>query len=215
MQTTGRSWVIHEYRTSPDQADAVADQAISVASETSTEARGCTGWAVHGAHDGRRVVVFESWSAERAYRAVERRATIAGRAVTSDVYRRVGPATHSLLPTVSPETDPAVVVIDCFEVWRPLAWPVSAFTRRNGRAFDRSLGCLGTSVLRGTSSGRIATHARWRRLEDFCTAFTTVQGTAVSSTDDINRVAATMTRGLLRPDYHAYDVVGSEVGSAR
>ncbi|MGL4339665.1 MAG: putative quinol monooxygenase, partial [Rhodoglobus sp.] len=177
MQNPDHSWVIHEYRTSPDHAATVADQAMSVAHETSTEAHGCTGWAVHVADDRQRVVVFESWSDERAYRAVERRATIAGRAVTSDVYRRVGPATHSLLPTASPETDPAVVVIDCFQVWRPLAWPVSAFTRRKGRAFDRSPGCLGTSVLRSTSSGRIATHARWCRLEDFFTAFTTVQGT--------------------------------------
>jgi hypothetical protein len=135
---------------------------------------------------------------------------LAGRRPVSALYRRT--ATNGVDPT--PVTDPTagVILIDSFRVWRPLVRPVSAVTVRNGRAFQRAPGCFSTTVRRSTTSGRIATYARWRTTEDFLAAFTAVQGVAVDSTDDVNRAAAAMTRGPLRTDYHTYELVDADEG---
>ncbi len=58
--------------------------------------------------------------------------------------------------------------------------------------------------------GRIATYARWRTTGDFLAAFSAIRGTVVTSTDDVNRATAAMTHGLLRTDYHTYDLLDAD-----
>jgi heme-degrading monooxygenase HmoA len=109
----------------------------------------------------------------------------------------------------TPVDDPGagVIVIDTFAVWRPLLGPVSSFNIRNGEAFNRSPGCISTTVLRGVGVGSIATYARWRSVADFAAAFSTATGKPAQSADDVNRAAARMTFGFIRPDHHSYELV--------
>lgn len=203
--------VFREYRVDPARADGDAAGAVDTARALVAAGVGCTAWAVHVSHDRLRVVTVEAWSDERAVRAHVHRGDLPGRRPTTGIYRRR--ATGGLDPTPVTDPDAGVIVIDCFRVPRPLVRPVSAFTVRNGRAFSASPGCVSTTVLRSTGSGRIATYARWRTADDFLAAFTATQGTAVSGTDDINDAAAAMTRGLLRTDYHTYSLLDADEGN--
>lgn len=203
--------VFREYRVEPAESDGVAAAAVTAARALRSTGVGCTAFAVHLAHDRRRVVTVEAWADERAAREHGRRGDLADRRPTSAVYRHT--ATAGVAPTPVTDGSAGVIVIDCFRVWRPLVRPVSAFNARNGRSFDAAPGCVSTTVLRSTRTGRIATYARWRTTADFLAAFTATQGTAVSSTDEINDAAAAMTRGLLRTDYHTYELLDADEGS--
>lgn len=174
LLTKERPQAFREYRISPEEADEVGAEAVAAARTLHTSAIGCTGWAVHVSHDRLRVVTVESWRDEESYRRAGDLGHVAGRRPTHALYRHVN--TDGVTPT--PVGDPAagVIVIDCFRVWRPLVRPVSAFNVRNGRAFNRSPGCVSITVLRSPAAGRIATYARWSRTEDFLAAFTATQG---------------------------------------
>ncbi|MGL5850398.1 MAG: antibiotic biosynthesis monooxygenase [Phycicoccus sp.] len=195
-----------------DQGGAEHLAALAVAAaHRQAAADGCLGWTVHLAHDRTRVVTVEAWRDRAAFQ----RGAVTGREAAVDgvrpdlaLYRHAG--TGGVDPT--PVGDPAsgVTVIDVFRVWRPLIRPVSAFNRRNGKAFDRDPACVSTSVLRGVTAGRIATYARWRSTEDFLRVFSATQGHPVQSTDEVNATAARISRGLIRTDYHAYDVVETD-----
>ena len=76
----------------------------------------------------------------------------------------------------------------------------------DGKAFNAHPGCINTTVLRGIGVGKIATNALWDSVEDFTQAFSTQTGRPVATTDDINDEAARMTRGLIRTDYHTYEL---------
>ncbi|MGF1662860.1 MAG: antibiotic biosynthesis monooxygenase family protein [Kineosporiaceae bacterium] len=209
-----RPHVVRQYETLPDAAPGVATAAVGHARDLQDRDVGCLAWAVHLSHDGRRVVTVETWKDEATFRRASRSAA-SDRSTPSptdvQLYRWVGG--DGVQPT--PVTDPAagVVVIDVFRVWRPLLRPVSAFNLRNGRDFGRQPGCVSTTVMRSVTAGRIATYARWRTVEDFLAAFSTLTGRPVASTDDVNEAAARMTRGFLRTDYHAHDLVDAWEGA--
>lgn len=195
-----RPHAFREVRTDPARADAAAEAACDDIRSRVRRASGLAAWAVHLAHDRTRVVTVEAWHDAAGYRA-DADARMPGAAL----YKRVG--TGGIDPT--PVTDPAagVIVIDIFPVWRPLVRPVSKFNLRNGEAFNRQPGCVSTTVLRGITRGRIATYARWRTVTDFLTAFEATTGGRVAGTNDINAWAARKTFGLIRPDYHSYDLI--------
>ena len=202
---------VRQYEVSPDAATAVVAHAVRQARDLQDHDIGCLSWAVHLSTDRRRVVTMETWQDESSFRPSGTPATPVGPQPDVQLYRWVGG--DGVQPT--PVTDPTagVVVIDVFRVWRPLLRPVSAFNLRNGRDFARQPGSVSTSVLRSVTAGRIATYARWRTVEDFLAAFTTLTGRPVESTDDVNEAAARMTRGLLRTDYHAHDLVEAWEGA--
>jgi heme-degrading monooxygenase HmoA len=204
-----------QYDIDPARAEHLTTQVVTAARHQG-EADGCLGWAVHLAHDRTRVVTIEAWRDLASFRhgaLTTSRAVVDGVGPDIALYRHAG--TGGADPT--PVGDPAsgVTVIDVFRVWRPLIRPVSAFNLRNGEAFNRSPGCVSTSVLRGVTAGRIATYARWRTTEDFLDAFSTSQGHPVRSTDEVNLTAARISRGLVRTDYHAYDIVTTNEGEPR
>ncbi|MGO9134686.1 MAG: hypothetical protein ACLP8A_11670 [Methylovirgula sp.] len=155
---------------------------------------------VHVAQDRTRVMIVEAWRDALAYRA-DPDARAPGSALCAWV------ATGGAEPTPVDDLGAGVIVIDLFAVWRPLVGPISKFTVRNGEAFNREPGCISTTVLRGIGNGSIATYARWRSAEAFASAFAEITGRAARTPDDVNVAAAKMTLGLIRPDYHAYDLV--------
>ncbi len=211
MLLTGeRPQALRTYRTEPRDADRVAREAVAAARAVRDREVGCEGWAVHLSHDRLRVVTVEAWRDAAAFRAAGTLGDVAARRPDTVLYRRAG--TGGADPTPVGDPGLGVTVIDVFPVRRPLVGPVSAFTLRNGAAFGRQPGCVGTTVLRGLSAGRIATYARWRTTGDFLAAFTAVQGTAVDSTAAVDAATARLSRGLLRTDYHVYDLVDGDAG---
>ncbi|MGL5864761.1 MAG: antibiotic biosynthesis monooxygenase [Dermatophilaceae bacterium] len=204
-----------QYDTDPSRAEHLAAQAVEAARRLA-EASTCLGWAVHLAHDRTRVVTVEAWRDPAAGRAG---ALAAGRAMADGarpsvaLYRHAG--TGGADPTPVGTATPGVTIIDVFRIWRPLIRPVSALTRRNGAAFNRDPGCVSTTVLQGFTSGSIATYARWRSTEDFLRVFSATQGHPVHSTDEVNATTARISRGVVRTDYHAYDVIETDDGVRR
>ena len=194
-----RPHAFREIRVTPGRAASVAAAERDAAVRRGARSAACQAWAVHVATDGSRVVAVEAWHDVRAFR----RDTDADRSGAA-LFAWVG--TGGLEPTPVSDAKAGAIVIDLFSVWRPLAGPVSAFNVRNGEAFNRQPGCVSTTVLRGLTAGRIATYARWRSEADFLAAFTTIMGTPVGSLGDINRAAARKTLGMIRPDYHAYEL---------
>ncbi|MGL5929239.1 MAG: antibiotic biosynthesis monooxygenase family protein [Dermatophilaceae bacterium] len=204
-----------QYDTDPSRAERLAARAAEAARHQSAS-DGCLSWTVHLAHDRTRVVTVEAWRDLASFRdgaLTGPQSVVDGVRPDVALYRHAG--TGGVDPT--PVGDPAsgVTVIDVFRVWRPLIRPVSAFNLRNGEAFNRDPGCVSTSVLRGITAGRIATYARWRSTEDFLRVFSATQGHPVQSTDEVNATAARISRGLVRTDYHAYDVVSTHEGAHR
>jgi hypothetical protein len=160
---------------------------------------GLAAYVVHLAQDRTRVVTIEAWrSLAQARQAASPDGTF------SAVYRMAASSGQAAIPLI--DASQGVVVIDTFSVWRPLLRPVSAFNVRNGRAFNQSPGCVGTTVLTGVDKGTIATYAHWRSVDDFLQAFSRQTGRAAQSTDDVNRAVSKMTFGLLHTDYHSYDL---------
>lgn len=200
-----REHVIRQYDVTPHHAAEVTDRAVAAARWLHERDIGCEAWAVHRSPDGLRVLTVEAWSSTQAYRHAGRLGTLEQPA--SDVSRYTCAGTGGVSPAPVEDSTAGVVVIDVFRVPRPLLRPATAFTLRNGRGFDQQPGCLSTTVLCGITAGRIATYARWRTVEDFLVAFETMSGTAVDSTDAVNRFAARRTLGLVRTDYHVYDLV--------
>lgn len=160
-------------------------------------------YALHRAHDDMRIVAVEAWRDEAAYRAHPD-------AQDKHAMLYTWAATGGREPTPVDDAGAGVIVIDTFQVWRPLLGPVSRFNIRNGEAFNRAPGCISTTVLRGLGVGSIATYARWRSVEDFAAAFSQSTGKLARTTDDINRTAARMTLGLIHPDYHSYELIAFE-----
>jgi hypothetical protein len=211
LLTEERPQAFREYRVDPEEAGAVGTAAVAAARTLHASAVGCTGWAVHVSHDRLRVMTVESWWDAGSYRRAGTLGHVPGRRPTTALYRHVD--TDGVTPTPVSDPSAGVIVIDCFRVWRSLVRPVSAFNVRNGRTFNRSPGCVSTTVLRSTAAGRIATYARWTRTEDFLAAFAAGRGTSVTGTDDINRATAALTRGLLRTDYHTYELLDVDEGA--
>ncbi|HSK58837.1 MAG TPA: antibiotic biosynthesis monooxygenase [Actinomycetospora sp.] len=210
LLTEERPQAFREYRVDPEEAGAVGTAAVAAARTLHARAVGCTGWAVHVSHDRLRVVTVEAWRDAESYRRAGALGHPAGRRPTSALYRHV--ATDGVTPTPVGDPTAGVIVIDCFRVGRSLVRPVSAFNVRNGRAFNRSPGCVSTTVLRSTAAGRVATSARWTRTEDFLAAFAAARGTSVAGTEEINRATAALTRGLVRTDYHTYELLDVDEG---
>jgi hypothetical protein len=160
-------------------------------------------YAIHAAHDKSRVIVVEAWRDVASFRSDPDASE-----PTARLYSWAG--TGGVEPTPVEDANAGVIVIDIFSLWRPLVYPVSWFNLKNGETFNRQPGCISTTVLRGSGVGSIATYARWRTLEDFFAAFEVSTKKPVASTDDINAAAAKMTFGVVRPDYHAYDLIAYE-----
>lgn len=212
LLTADRPQVFREYRVHPRDADRVAKDAVEAARALRERGGGCEAWAVHLSHDRLRVVAIEAWRSSAAYLRAGLAGDlqpVAGVAQDAALYQRAG--TTGVDPT--PVADPSlgVVVIDVVRLWRPLVRPVSGVNLRNGRAFAQQPGCISTTVLRAQSAGRIATYARWRSTQEFLAAFSTTTGTPVDST----AAAARMTRGLVKTDYHAYDLLDADEGEPR
>ncbi|TFL16564.1 hypothetical protein [Jannaschia formosa] len=195
-----RPHAFRERRVEPAAAQAVAAAEEAAVLRRATRAPGLRAWAVHLAHDRMRVVTVEAWNSADAFRQ-DPDAREPGVGLFAWV------ATGGRKPTPVDDPEAGVIVIDTFPVWRPLVRPVSLFNARNGEGFNRQPGCVSTTVMRGLGVGRIATYARWRTVADFTAAFTATTGHPVDSTDAINEAAARMTAGLIRTDYHAYDLV--------
>lgn len=189
-----------ELRVGSDQAAASTKVALAAVDRRAARSPGLQAWAVHRSAEGGRVVVVERWRDMQAFLA-DADAGAPGAAL----YAWAG--TGGLSPTPVADPDAGVIVIDLFPVWRPLVRPVAAFNLRNGEAFNREPGCISTTVFRGLTVGGIATYARWRSTADFAAAFARITGKSATTTDDVNAAARRMTRGLIRPDYHAYHLV--------
>lgn len=168
---------------------------------------GLEAFAVHLSHDKLRVMTVEAWRNTAAYRA-EAEADEPEAAVFEWA------ATGGIDPSPVDDGDAGVIIIDLFQIWRPLLRPVSAFNIRNGEAFNREPGCLSTTVLRGIGTGAIATYARWSSPAAFAAAFSKITGRRAVDPDGVNRAAARMTFGLIRPDYHAYDLIAYQGATA-
>ena len=205
-----RPHVFRERRFAPDDAEAVAAAEVRRVRERASAYRGLISYAVHRAQDRTSVVTVEAWTDKDAVRSIRAGAEDAG--TSEGVYAWVG--TGGREPTPVDDSDAGAIVIDLFSVWRPLVRPVSAFNVRNGRAFNEQPGCISTSVFRDTATGRIATYARWRTVEDFTAAFAKVTGRPAATPQDVNRAAARMTFGMIRPDYRAHDLIAFS-GDAR
>jgi quinol monooxygenase YgiN len=184
----------------PTSMDAALDHAMQTLLARAQRSAGLQGYALHRAQDSKRIVTIEAWSDEAAFRADKD-----ANDLQAALYAWA--ATGGCDPTPVEDTSAGVIIIDTFNVWRPFVRPVSWFNIRNGEAFNRAPGCISTTVLRGIGAGSIATYARWRSVEDFAAAFSTSTGKAASSADEVNRAAARMTMGFVRPDYHSYDLV--------
>ncbi len=162
--------------------------------------------ALYAARDKTRLISIQGWSTEAA---AKEQVASSIQTVHDSTYHsqgiykvaHVGGSKPQALGTQAAGT----VILDMFSIWWPLVWPVSKFNIRNGRQFNDHPGCVCTVVL--TGRGRISTYAVWRTTEDFLDAFHRATGHAVKSTQDINDYAAKLTRGLMRPDYHVYDLV--------
>jgi len=188
--------------TDPATTTQVAMAATTAAHDLHARDVGLQAWAVHRSLDGLRVVTVERWQDRACFQRSGTAGDLSHLRPDTALYGWAG--TDGASPT--PVGDPVhgVTTIDVFRIRRALIRPVSAFNLRNGRTFNQQPGCVSTTVLRGMGVGRIATYARWRTAEDFYTAFSILNGTEVSSTDDINTWAARRTRGLIRTDYHIY-----------
>jgi heme-degrading monooxygenase HmoA len=189
-----------EYHIAPQDMAATLDRQKQAAENRMAQAKALQSYAIHASHDQTRVIVVEAWRDAPSYRNDPD-----AKEPTSRLYTWAG--TGGIEST--PVDDPAagIIVIDIVPLWRPLVYPVSLFTLKNGEEFNRQPGCISTTVLRGSEIGSIATYARWRTLEDFFAAFEVSTKKAVASTDDINAAAAKMTFGVIRPDYHAYELI--------
>jgi len=190
--------IFREYRVEPSQALSTANEQRDRAHERSSRSAKLKGWAVHLAHDRTRIVVAEAWQETlntRSEGELDEHAVL---------YEWAG--TGGVEPTPVDDDSAGLIVIDIFAVWSALIGPVSAFNLKNGKAFNSHPGCVSTTVLRGRTRGRIATYARWRSIKDFLDAFQASAGGAVRSLEDINTFAARKTFGLIRPDYHSYDL---------
>ncbi len=211
-----RSLVVDERHLTPAQRvhpEPVARRAADLARDRRSRHPHLLGWTVHLAVDGMRVVTTEIWGDADAAAAALRTpkgTPEAGRDARR--YRYVA-STGAAIDLGGGEGGPGVLIIDRIPVPRPLTRPIAAFTARNGRAFADSAGCLGTAVLRSRPGGRIATYARWQSEQHFLDAFSATQGTPVSSLAEIDATTARMTRGLIRTDYHRYELVAAETGS--
>lgn len=212
LLTPDRPQVFREYRVTSDQAEPVAKAVVASTRTLHERGVGCQEWAVHLSHDRLRVVTVEAWRDAAAYHRFGHDADLPHHTPDTALYEVAGTSGADPTPVGNPSI--GVTVIDIFRVWRPLIRPVSAFNLRNGSAFTRRPGCVSTTVLRGRTAGRIATYARWRSTEDVLAAFTATQGAAVDSTDAVNAAIARTTRGLVRTDYHAYDLVDSASAGA-
>lgn len=190
-----------EVRTRPDRIGEVVASERSAVEDCANRNAGLAGWALHRSLDGQRVVLVEAWEDEGLFSEDHDARRDAG------LYRLAG--SGGLVPTPVGDNAEGVIIIDLFSVWRPLLRPIAAFNLKNGEAFNREPGCISTSVFRGVTTAGIATYARWRTVEDFTAAFARQTGRSATSIDDVNRAAALMTLGLIRPDYHAYELVAS------
>lgn len=195
-----RPHVFREELVTPSNATMAAARTQDRATERISRYGACEELAVHLAKDKTRIVTVEAW---RDLASLRKDADLAASGTAS--YVRA--ATDGVDPTPVNDPNSGVIVIDMFAVWRPLLWPVSVFNIRNGKAFNAHPGCISTTVLRGIGIGAIATYARWRSIADFLDAFALQTGHSVDSTDDINTAAARMTLGLIKPSYHAYDLI--------
>jgi heme-degrading monooxygenase HmoA len=195
-----RPHAFREYRVAPSDAHQTATEQVNRARVRAARSQDCQAWAVHVAKDATRVIVVEAWRDIRAFQD-DADAHETGCAL----YKWA--ATGGREPTPVQDTTAGVIVIDIFPVWRPLLRPVSAFNIKNGESFNKHPGCISTTVLRGVTAGSIATYARWRSEADFFDAFEMATKAKVSSTQDINDFAIKKTFGLLKPDYHIYDLV--------
>lgn len=201
-----RPHAFREQRVSPALAHAASEAAVTAARARATRESGLEAYAVHRSLDGTRVMTVESWHDRDTYRA-DRDADLPGSALYAWA------ATGGTDPTPVDNPSAGVIVIDLFRVWRPTLGLVSAFNIRNGEAFNREPGCVSTTVLTGIGTGAIATYARWESADAFAAAFSKITGRHAASPDDVNRAAARMTLGLIRPDYHAYELVAYEGGT--
>lgn len=194
-----RPHVFRERRVTPGEAEVISRAEVAAAEQRAARG-GPEAFAVHLAHDRTRVVTVEAWrSADDCRHAPD---TPDGSVA---VYEWA--ATGGLEPTPVADDSAGVIIVDLFRVWRPLIRPVAAFNIRNGEAFNRQPGCISTTVLRSSATGGIATYARWRSVGDFAAAFSALTGRKARTADDVNRAAASMTLGLIRPDYHSYELV--------
>lgn len=198
-----RPHAFREMRVSPSEAETVARGAMADAKRRMTRAPALEAYAVHLAKDRTRVITVEAWSDAQSYRA-DPDARTPGAALYAWA------ATGGIEPTPVDDPRAGVIVIDLFAIWRPFVGPVSKINIRNGEAFNREPGCISATVLRGLGTGRIATYARWRSEDAFAAAFAKLTGKTVQNSSDVNAAAAKMTFGLIRPDYHAYDLIAFE-----
>lgn len=189
----------------PHEMDKAVEDAIAAAERRMSRHSGLENYAVHAAQDRTRIVTVERWASIDAYR-YDRDAAMPG----SQLYD--WGATGGIVPTPLADKYAGVIIIDIFRIWRPLLHPVSAFTIRNGRAFNQEPGCISTTVFRGITAGAIATYARWESPHAFAAAFSKLTGRHAVDPDSVNHAARRMTMGLIRPDYHVYDLVA--VGGA-
>lgn len=198
-----RPHAFREQRVSPGAAGSGSAAAVISAKARAARHSGLAAYAVHLSHDRTRVMTVEAWRNVDAYRT-DCDADLPGSGLFSWA------ATGGIDPTPVDDPGAGVIIIDLFSVWRPLLRPVSAFNIRNGAAFNREPGCLSTTVLRGIGTGAIATYARWSSVEAFAAAFSKITRRHAADADGVNRAAARMTFGLIRPDYHSYDLIACE-----
>jgi hypothetical protein len=198
-----RPHVFRQIATSPNTAASEIERQRDQMDERQARHAACEAYAIHLAKDATNIVTIEAWQDARFYHPQPGSNEV--------LYTRAG--TGGLDPTPVDDVNSGIIVIDIFRVWRPIIRPVSWFNLRNGRTFNAQPGCTSTTVLRGLTAGSIATYARWRTEADFFAAFKVSTGTAVASMNDINSFAAKITRGLIRPDYRAYDLVAIKQGT--
>jgi heme-degrading monooxygenase HmoA len=192
--------VFREYPIAPIDMAATVHRQKQAAENRVSRTDALRAYAIHASHDQTRVIVVEAWRDSASYRNDLDATEPAAR-----LYTWAG--TGGVEPTPVDDPGAGIIVIDIFPLWRPLVYPVSLFNLKNGETFNRQPGCISTTVLRGCGVGSIATYARWRTLDDFYAAFEVSTKKAVSRTDDINAAAAKMTFGVVRPDYHSYELV--------
>ena len=201
-----RLHIFHQYDVSPANADEVA----ALAGDSTLATRmGCEDWAVHRSRDGKRVVRVEAWSGDWRAAMISEPDHAAAMATRTERHAYRWKATGGVVPTPVDDLAAGVIVIDIVPVPRLVLTPVTAFTISNGKKFNREPGCISTTVLKGVGVGRIATYARWRTEKDFANAFQATTGKPACNADDINAAAAKMTFGVIRPDYHIYDLVAN------
>jgi heme-degrading monooxygenase HmoA len=198
-----RPHVFREFRVTSSTINITAKTQLAAIERRFARHSGMEEWALHASKNGLRVIIVEAWR-----NAADFWSDPDSKEPGTALFDWIGTGGQEPTPVTAPNA--GVIVIDMFNVWRPLVRPVSAFNLKNGDAFNREPGCISTTVLRGNGVGRIATYARWRSEADFFAAFTKQTGKPVASTDDINAAAARMTFGFIRPDYHSYDLIASK-----